>query len=65
MNIGFIPSKAARLAPDREGLIDVPNDRRMTYDELEQRVVKLANGILSVGVNKGDRISILSKNCIV
>jgi len=64
MNIGFIPSKAARLAPDREGLIDVPNDRRMTYDELEQRVVKLANGFLSVGVNKGDRIAILSKNCI-
>ncbi|SVC97457.1 uncharacterized protein METZ01_LOCUS350311, partial [marine metagenome] len=64
MNIGFIPAKTARLAPDREALIDVPNDRRITYGELDRRVIKLANGFLYAGLKKGDRVAILSKNCI-
>lgn len=64
MNIGFIPEKTARLAPNREALIDVPNNRRMTYGELDQRVRQLANALLSAGLKKGDRVAILSKNCI-
>ena len=38
MNIGKIPAKTARLTPAREALIDVPNDRRMSYGELDERV---------------------------
>lgn len=64
MNIGFIPAKTARLSPDREALIDVPNDRRITFGELDARVVKLANALLASGIGKGDRVAILSKNCI-
>ena len=64
MNIGFIPEKTARLAPNREALIDVPNDRRITYGALDQRVKQLANALLSKGLTKGDRVAILSKNCI-
>ena len=30
MNIGKIPAKTARLSPDKEALIDIPNDRRMS-----------------------------------
>ncbi|MEM7001267.1 MAG: AMP-binding protein [Pseudomonadota bacterium] len=64
MNIGFIPAKAASLAPHREALIDVPSGRRMTYGELDLRVRKLANALLDVGLSQGDRVAILAKNCI-
>jgi acyl-CoA synthetase (AMP-forming)/AMP-acid ligase II len=65
VNIGKIPAKTARLAPDREALIDIPNQRRMTYGELDQRVRRLANALLiELELQKGDRVAILSKNCI-
>ena len=65
MNLGRIPAKTALLAPEREALIDIPNNRRMTFGELDQRVCRLANGLInSLGLNKGDRVAILSKNCI-
>ena len=35
MNIGHIPAKTARLSPQREALIDIPNDRRVTFGELD------------------------------
>ena len=65
MNIGKIPAKTARLAPDREALIDIRNDRRMSFGQLDQRVRKLANALTGeLGLQKGDRVAILSKNCI-
>jgi acyl-CoA synthetase (AMP-forming)/AMP-acid ligase II len=65
MNLGMIPAKTARLAPSREALVDVPNDRRMTYGELDERVRRLANGLLrDLRLGKGDRVAVLAKNCI-
>ena len=65
MNIGFIPNKTARLAPSREALIDVESGRRITFGELDERVCRLANALLgSCALVQGDRVAILSKNCI-
>jgi acyl-CoA synthetase (AMP-forming)/AMP-acid ligase II len=65
MNIGKIPAKIANLDPTREALIDIPNERRMTFGELDQRVRRLANALRSgLGLEQGDRVAILSKNCI-
>ena len=65
MNLGQIPAKTALLDPEREALIDIPNDRRMTFSQLDERVRRLANGLCeSLGLEKGDRVAILSKNCI-
>jgi acyl-CoA synthetase (AMP-forming)/AMP-acid ligase II len=65
MNIGKIPAKTARLDPGREALIDIPNQRRMTYGQLDERVRRLANALIGeLGLEKGDRVAILSKNCI-
>lgn len=65
MNIGFIPNKTARLSPEREALIDVPNSRRVTYGELDRRVRQLANAFIdTLGLAKGDRVAVLSRNCI-
>ncbi|MCM3118096.1 AMP-binding protein [Neobacillus sp. MER 74] len=65
MNIGFIPNKYARIEPNRPALIDIPNDRRMSFGELDDRVCRLANGFIDrFGLKKGDRIAILAKNCM-
>lgn len=65
MNIGKIPAKIARLSPQREALIDPDSGRRITYAALDERVRRLGNGLLSqLGLHKGDRVAILSKNCI-
>lgn len=65
MNLGDIPAKIAGNSPEREALVDVPNDRRITYGELEDRVSRLANSLRGdLGLQKGDRVAILSRNCI-
>ncbi len=64
MNIGNISAKWASLDPNRPAIVDIPNDRRMNFGELDERVRRLANGLLSRGLSKGDRVAVLSKNCI-
>ena len=64
INIGNITSKHARLRPDEWAVYDQPNDRRITFAELDALVNRMANGLLSLGLVKGDRVSILSQNSI-
>ncbi|MEH6585752.1 MAG: AMP-binding protein [Halioglobus sp.] len=65
MNIGFIPAKAARLDPSREALIDVHSGRRVSFGQLDERVRRLGNALTSaLGLSKGDRVAILSRNSI-
>ena len=65
MNLGRIPAKTALLNPGKEALIDIPNNRRMSFGELDERIRRLGNGLCTeLGLSKGDRVAILSKNCI-
>ena len=65
MNIGKIPAKTARLDPRREAVIDVHSGKRITYGELDERVRRLANGLIGeLKLAKGERVAILSRNCI-
>lgn len=65
MNIGRIPSKVAKTDPTREALIDVPNNRRMTFGELDERVCRLGNLLKTIlCLEKGARVAVLSRNCI-
>lgn len=65
MNIGFIPAKTARLEPSKEALIDVHSGRRITFGELDNNVCRLANAFVDkLGLSKGDRVAVLSKNSI-
>ncbi len=65
MNIGRIPQKTARLAPAKEALIDVESGRRVSFGALDERVRRLANGLLTqLQLQAGDRVAILSRNSI-
>ena len=64
MNIGDITAKWANLDATRPALVDIPTGRRVAFGELERSVRRLANGFLGLGLRKGDRVAILSKNSI-
>lgn len=64
MNQGLIPAKWASLTPQRQAVYDAPNDRRVTWAEFDELVRRLANGLLGLGLEKGDRVAMLSRNCV-
>jgi fatty-acyl-CoA synthase len=47
---------------DNEALVVRHQDVRWTYDEFRQRVDRLATGLLSLGINPGDRVGIWGPN---
>jgi long-chain acyl-CoA synthetase len=61
MGLGNILRRSAARFPDKTALIF--KERRMTYRELDRRVNCLANGLLQMGAQKGDRIAVLLHNC--
>lgn len=64
MNQGLIPAKWAALTPGKTAIVDVPNERRIIWSDLDRRVRKLANGLRKLGLQNGDRVAVLSRNCI-
>ncbi len=62
MNIGDVPAKWARLDPLGTAVIDSTTGRRFTWTELDRHVRGLANGLLGLGLETGDRVAILSQN---
>jgi acyl-CoA synthetase (AMP-forming)/AMP-acid ligase II len=60
MILGNILSKNSKLFPKRESL--VYENLRFTWEETQKRVNSLVNGLLSLGIKKGDRIGVLSDN---
>ncbi len=49
------------ICPDRDAIVF--EDRRWTYSQLSERVNRLANALLRLGANRGDRIAMLQVNC--
>ena len=64
INIGLITTKQARRQPNAWAVFDNTSQRSVTFKELDDLVKKIANGLLSLGLKKGDRVSILSQNSI-
>lgn len=52
----------ARRFPKREALVSVHQKRRLTYEQLFHESRKLARGLLSLGLKKGDRVGIWASN---
>ena len=62
MNIGNLLSRHAQYQPNKLALVF--EDRRLTYKEYNQNVNRLANALLDMGIQKGDKISTLLPNCM-
>jgi fatty-acyl-CoA synthase len=54
---------AARYA-DNDALIVCHQRKRYTYQQLNEEVDRTARGLLSLGIQKGDRIGIWATNCV-
>jgi len=61
MNVRHLIDRAIRQHPDRIALVF--GGKRLSFVELGARVNRLANGILGLGVRKGDRVGMLLRNC--
>lgn len=61
-DIGGLLSDAIARAADREAIIC--GDVRLAYEDLGQRVTKLAGGLTALGLGAGDRIGLLLPNGI-
>jgi len=60
MILGNILKRNTKLYPKKESLIY--EEQRFTWAETHDRVASLVNGLLNLGIQKGDRIAVLSDN---
>ena len=61
--IGENFERICRTYPDAEALVDVAANRRWTYGELNAEVDLVARGLMSLGVDRGERVGIWAPNC--
>ena len=62
MNVGSLLPWHARYRPEHVAI--VCGDDRLSFNELEVRVNRLANGLLHLGLEKGDKLALVLPNCI-
>jgi acyl-CoA synthetase (AMP-forming)/AMP-acid ligase II len=61
MVIGDIPKRNAKLYPEKIALKF--EDRSFSFLKFNERVNRLANAFSHLGLNKGDRVGVLERNC--
>ena len=61
-NVGALVARSAR-AHARRIAVKSPA-RSITYADLEQRTNRLANALLGLGLQRGDRVGIYLPNCV-
>jgi acyl-CoA synthetase (AMP-forming)/AMP-acid ligase II len=61
MLLGELLRRNSKLYPDRKAFIF--EGRRYTWSQADERVNRLANALIGLGVKRGDHVAVLSKNC--
>ena len=61
MNWSYVLKQNAETSPDKECLIGL--GKRLTYRQLDERVDSLAQGLIDLGLTKGDIVAVLLYNC--
>jgi acyl-CoA synthetase (AMP-forming)/AMP-acid ligase II len=61
MNTTDFLNIAAAICPERVAIVF--EGKRYTFSQLNERVNRLANALLGLGVTKGDRVAMLQVNC--
>ncbi len=62
VNVGDILKRSAAKYSNNIAIVD--GERRISYQECNNLVNKVANGFLSIGLKKGDRLALLSSNSL-
>lgn len=60
LTVGETLTAQARLQPERIGARDL--ERAMTFRDWNDRACRLANGLLTLGLRKGDRVAVFAYN---
>ncbi|WP_321370394.1 AMP-binding protein [uncultured Draconibacterium sp.] len=60
--LGSILEKWAFETPDKDFIVYPDRDLRFTYKEFNERVDRLAKGLLYIGIKPGDKVGIWAKN---
>jgi fatty-acyl-CoA synthase len=61
LNVGFMLLRNVHETPDKTAVIS--GQKRYSYRDFNERVNRLANGLLKMGVKKGDKAAFLLDNC--
>ena len=64
MVVGDILINNTNWFPDRVGMIDGLTGVRYTWRQANARVNSMSHALIDLGVKKGDRVGIISDNCI-
>ena len=64
LTIGALLDRTASRYPDRLAVASRHQNRRMSWAELSEAADRVARGLWSLGVRRGDRVGIWSTNCI-
>lgn len=61
MNLSTLIAKGAKYYGDKTAVVF--GEKRFSFREVNERVNRLAHGLLKIGVKKGDRVASLNRNC--
>jgi fatty-acyl-CoA synthase len=64
LTIGALLDRTASQFPDRLAVASRHQSRRMTWAELSKEADRVARGLWSLGIRRGDRVGLWSTNCI-
>ena len=64
LTIGELLKRTASRFPDRLAVASRHQNQRMTWAELDAAADRVARGLWSLGVRRGDRVGLWSTNCI-
>jgi long-chain acyl-CoA synthetase len=62
MNVGSLLTRHARYRPAHTAIVF--EDQRLNFLEFNQRVNRLANALIKLGVRKGDKVATILPNCL-
>ena len=63
LTIGALLDRTASRFPDRPAVVSRHQSRRMTWAELSEAADRVARGLRSMGIRRGDRVGVWSTNC--
>lgn len=64
LTIGYLLEITANKYPNREAIVSVEQNQRLTFQELFDNADKLAAGLNVLGIKKGDRLGIWAPNLV-